>query len=228
MVTQGANQAFMNVVLTLLDGQASEKAVLFKPYYFNHHMAITMHAGPESLLIGPSDPQTLLPDLDWLDATLSKHNSGHAANADASGGRVAMVVLTNPGNPTGVSLPESVLARAAAVTGKHGCWLILDNTYEHFCGGWYASRNGGPAAHASLQAPHVVNVFSFSKAFGMMGWRVGYTVGPTALTQELQKAQDTIAICPTAVSQAMAVRVKTTLSIYIKVALTHDHRWKQS
>ena len=41
MVTQGANQAFMNVVLTLLDGRTDD-AVLFAPYYFNHAMAITM------------------------------------------------------------------------------------------------------------------------------------------------------------------------------------------
>lgn len=34
MVTAGANQAFVNLVLTLCD--ASDKVVLFKPYYFNH------------------------------------------------------------------------------------------------------------------------------------------------------------------------------------------------
>ena len=38
MVTSGANQAFTNVVLTLLD--ASDRIVLFVPYYFNHLMAI--------------------------------------------------------------------------------------------------------------------------------------------------------------------------------------------
>ena len=28
--------------------------------------------------------------------------------------------------------------------------------------------------HTCVEAPHIVNVFSFSKAYGMMGWRVGY------------------------------------------------------
>mgnify|MGYP002048938738 CR=1 FL=1 len=32
-----------------------------------------------------------------------------------------------------------------------------------------------------LQASHVLNVFSFSKAFGMMGWRVGYVAYPPEL-----------------------------------------------
>ena len=38
MVTAGANQAFTNVAVALLD--ASDKAVLFSPYYFNHLMAV--------------------------------------------------------------------------------------------------------------------------------------------------------------------------------------------
>ena len=39
-VTAGANQAYTNLVLTLLD--AGDAAVLFRPYYFNHAMAIQM------------------------------------------------------------------------------------------------------------------------------------------------------------------------------------------
>lgn len=38
MVTAGANQAFVNVVLTLLN--PNDRVVLFVPYYFNHLMAI--------------------------------------------------------------------------------------------------------------------------------------------------------------------------------------------
>lgn len=28
--------------------------------------------------------------------------------------------------------------------------------------------------HTCVEGNHVVNIFSFSKAYGMMGWRVGY------------------------------------------------------
>lgn len=38
MVTAGANQAFTNMVIALLD--AGDAAVLFTPYYFNHLMAL--------------------------------------------------------------------------------------------------------------------------------------------------------------------------------------------
>lgn len=48
MVTAGANQAFTNVAVALLD--ASDKAVLFSPYYFNHLMAVQVE--PSSPTIG--------------------------------------------------------------------------------------------------------------------------------------------------------------------------------
>lgn len=43
MVTAGANQAFVNLVIALLD--PSDKAALFAPYYFNHRMALQMTGG---------------------------------------------------------------------------------------------------------------------------------------------------------------------------------------
>ncbi len=81
-------------------------------------------------------------------------------------------------------------------------WLVLDDTYEDFV---YNGRHHCPSA------PHVLHVFSFSKAHGMMGWRVGYIAYPDAdgkdtLGQELLKVQDTIPICPTQVSH-LAVRL---------------------
>ena len=44
MVTAGANQAFTNLVCTLLD--AEDAAVLFSPYYFNHLMALQARLHP--------------------------------------------------------------------------------------------------------------------------------------------------------------------------------------
>jgi len=32
--------------------------------------------------------------------------------------------------------------------------------------------------HSCIEGNHIVNVFSFSKAYGMMGWRVGYVSNP--------------------------------------------------
>lgn len=142
MVTSGANQAFMNCVLTLLDEKDEmgniSKCVVFEPYYFNHVMAIQMARGGESprassdgidaktvqgLLVGPTNNG--VPDLQWLRSQLENYRYESGGNA------IRMVALVNPGNPTGVSLPYSYLEEIKELTKEFGVWLIMDNTYEH-------------------------------------------------------------------------------------------------
>jgi aspartate/methionine/tyrosine aminotransferase len=64
----------------------------------------------------------------------------------------------------GVLLPKEELEAAAAMCAAAGAWLLLDNTYEDFV--------YGGQQHHCVAAANVINVFSFSKAYGMMGWRV--------------------------------------------------------
>ena len=188
MVTAGANQAFVNVLLTLTD--AENNVVLFKPYYFNHLMACQMTGGARNVILGEAD-SSLKPDLNWLEQQLQSDNPPK------------MVVIVNPCNPAGFLMTQSEVERAQALTAAAGSWLVLDNTYEHF-----TYKPGD--SHFCMAAPNVVNIFSFSKAYGMMGWRVGYIALPDdsqapGLGREMLKVQDTIPICPTQVSQVLAL-----------------------
>jgi len=187
MVTAGANQAFTNVVLALLD--AGDSALLFRPYYFNHLMALQMTGSARELVLPPSlgDMQ---PDLSALRTELE-------TRAAAGDRQLRMVTLVNPGNPTGVMVPLETLEAASELCKAHGVWLVVDNTYEHF-------EYEGEAPHRCVEGEHVINIFSFSKAFGMMGWRVGYLAFPPALGPSLFKLQDTIVICPSVASQEVA------------------------
>ena len=189
MVTAGANQAYTNIVLTLMD--AGDPSLLYRPYYFNHLMALQMTGSQDELVLPPNLPD-LQPDLGFLKQELERR----AADPDTK--QLKMITLCNPGNPTGVMIPKATLEEASALCKRFGVWLIIDNTYEHFA---YADC----PPHECIEADHIVNVFSFSKAFGMMGWRVGYVAFPPILGPQLFKVQDTIAICPTIASQKLAL-----------------------
>jgi len=186
MVTAGANQAYANVVVALLD--AEDEAVLFAPFYFNHRMAIQMTGGADRMVLGACD-QEYLPDAEWLQKRLSEQAS-----------RIKMVTIVNPCNPTGVAIPAARLQQLSAVCAKHDVWLVVDNTYEYF-----TYEDEGHPPHECVSGDHVVNIFSFSKGYGMMGWRVGYLAYPQRLQGELMKVQDTIAICPSVASQKAAL-----------------------
>eukprot|EP01012_Entosiphon_sulcatum_P007131 TRINITY_DN13553_c0_g1_i1.p1 TRINITY_DN13553_c0_g1~~TRINITY_DN13553_c0_g1_i1.p1 ORF type:complete len:421 (-),score=50.73 TRINITY_DN13553_c0_g1_i1:6-1268(-) len=183
MVTAGGNQAFLNVLLATCDAGAG--CVLFPPYYFNHYMALQMNN--VTALLGPRDSK-LLPDIGWLEQLLP-----------VSGG-LGAVVIVNPCNPTGTLLGEGELRRAATACAAAGVWLIVDNAYEDFV---YDGRE-----HHCVEGPNVINLFTFSKAYGMMGWRIGYIAYPRAhptLAADMLKVQDTVVICPSRIGQRLAL-----------------------
>ncbi|KAL3678465.1 hypothetical protein R1sor_021421 [Riccia sorocarpa] len=188
MVTAGANQALANLVLTLCDPEDS--VVMFVPYYFNAYTACQM-TGVTDIQLGPSDAETLHPDADWLEKTLHSKNGKPIPK---------LVYIVNPGNPSGTYVPPPLLKRISELCRQAGCWLVVDNTYEYFM---YDGRQ-----HVCEEGDHIVNVFSFSKAYGMMGWRIGYIAYPTnveGLGAQLLKVQDNIPICPSIIGQKLAL-----------------------
>lgn len=185
MVTAGANQAFVNIVLTLCD--AGDSVVMFAPYYFNSYMSFQM-TGVTHILVGPCSSKTLHPDADWLEKTLETKPTPK------------LVSVVNPGNPSGTYIPEPLLKRISDLCKAAGSWLVVDNTYEYFM---YDGRK-----HCCVEGDHVVNLFSFSKAYGMMGWRVGYIAYPSEVegfATQLLKVQDNIPICASIISQHLAL-----------------------
>jgi katanin p60 ATPase-containing subunit A1 len=186
MVTAGANQAFVNIVLALCD--PGDSVVMFAPYYFNAYMSFQM-TGVTNILVGPGSPKTLYPDADWLEKTLAETKP-----------TPKLITVVNPGNPSGTYIPEPLLKRISDLCRDAGCWLVVDNTYEYFM---YDGLK-----HSCVEGNHIVNIFSFSKAYGIMGWRVGYIAYPSELegfSTQLLKIQDNIPICASIISQYLAL-----------------------
>ncbi|XP_050232551.1 aromatic aminotransferase ISS1 [Mercurialis annua] len=186
MVTSGANQAFVNLVLALCD--PGDSVVMFAPYYFNAYMSFQM-TGITDILVGPGNPKTLHPDADWLEKILSETKPVPK-----------VVTVVNPGNPSGTYIPDPLLKRISDLCREAGSWLIVDNTYEYFM---YDGLK-----HSCIEGDHIVNIFSFSKAYGMMGWRVGYIAYPSSVNEfatQLLKIQDNIPICASILSQYLAL-----------------------
>ncbi|GAB5354303.1 hypothetical protein AAMO2058_000107300 [Amorphochlora amoebiformis] len=189
MVTMGANQAYTNLVIALVD--SGDPTILFKPYYFNHHMCLQMTGGAHNVILGGVTPDSLMPDSKWLEKTLESKL--------AAGSPVKMVTIVNPCNPTGVLIPGEKLREISDICERFGTWLVVDNTYEHFT---YPEITGKDnAMHECVEGDNVVNIFSFSKAYGLMGWRIGYIAFPENLVEPLVKVQDTIPICPNILAQ---------------------------
>jgi aspartate aminotransferase len=102
------------------------------------------------------------------------------AVAQAITPKTRAVVVNSPSNPTGAVVEPEELLKIARLAKKHGFWLLYDDTYAHL-----VFRPGGPPALQDVKDAadgHLVVVGTVSKTYCMTGWRVGWVMGPRALT----------------------------------------------
>jgi aspartate/methionine/tyrosine aminotransferase len=109
------------------------------------------------------------------------------------------ILVASPANPTGSILSqESVKALGDVVQQKEGV-MIVDEIYQGLV---YESHTSGSAL---AQVPEAIIINSFSKYFGMTGWRLGWVVVPEELTTDLEKLAQNLFICPSSIAQEAAL-----------------------
>jgi N-succinyldiaminopimelate aminotransferase len=104
-----------------------------------------------------------------------------AAVAARTTARTVALYVSTPSNPTGHVLPADQLEALAAFARREGLWLIADEVYEDLV------YRGEHVSIGRFAPERTVTAFSFSKSYGMAGYRVGYLVGPPALLAEVHK-----------------------------------------
>ena len=89
--------------------------------------------------------------------------------------------LNSPNNPTGWTLPAQDRAPILARCRELGVWLIADDVYERLSFG--PGRSAPSFLELAEEGDRVIGANSFSKAWRMTGWRLGWLALPPALTQ---------------------------------------------
>lgn len=176
-VTAGCNLAFVITMLSV--ARAGEAVLLPAPWYFNHEMTLRM-LGIEARVL-PADPaHGFVPEA--------------RVAAQLLDAKVKAIVLVTPNNPTGAVYPSSTIAEFATLCRKRGIWLVLDETYRDFL------PEGMTRPHALLSQPNwrdvAIHLYSFSKSYCIPGCRLGAITAGRATMAEIEKALDTVQICP--------------------------------
>jgi len=196
IVTAGANQGFASIVNACCD--PDDEAVIFAPYYFNHMMALQM-SNVKPLVVQTRVENGYLPVKEDFDVLQEQIDAGQR--------KIRMIVVCNPCNPTGAVFPESLLERISQFCRKNHIWMICDETYEYFV--FNDDEGATENKHYTPVGSHIIHLYSFSKAYGLMGWRVGYIAFDAMenpdLTVHLHKFQDTVPISCGVPSQFMAL-----------------------
>ena len=158
LVTTGGSEALLFTCLSILDPYT--EVIIPEPYYPNYTTFV--HAAGGVIRALPTHPWG-----GYRYADRERIESLITPNTRA-------ILITNPGNPTGVVLDESEMRMIADIAKKHNLFLICDEVYREFC---YDDKFGVPTmARFRDIDENLVIVDSVSKRFSACGARVGCVV----------------------------------------------------
>jgi N-succinyldiaminopimelate aminotransferase len=160
LITFGATEAIASALLGLCD--PGDEVVVLEPYYDSYSACIAF-AGAQRR------PVTLRPPDFALD--------GDALRAAVQGGRVRLLLLNTPHNPTGRVLSRAELELVAAVCIEHDLVCVTDEVYEHLV----FDGEHIPIATLPGMAERTLTISSVGKSFSFTGWKIGWCSGPADL-----------------------------------------------
>ena len=167
LITTGGSEALLLTCLSILDPYT--EVIVPEPYYPNYTTFV--HAAGGRIRALPTCPEE-----GYRYAYRKRIESLITKNTRA-------ILITNPGNPTGVVLDESEMRMIADIAKKHDLFLICDEVYREFC---YDDKFGVPTmARFHDIDENLVIIDSVSKRFSACGARVGCVV---TKNKELQQA----------------------------------------
>jgi aspartate/methionine/tyrosine aminotransferase len=186
-VTTGSSGAFTLAFLAAFD--AGDRVALARPGYPAYRNILTA-LGCEVVELDCGPEQRFSPDVTALEA----------AHARAP---LAGLVLASPANPTGTMVDADQLAALAAWCRARGVRLVSDEIYH----GITASGEVGSCAWSADRDALVVS--SFSKFWGMTGWRLGWCLVPADLRPAFDALAGNFALCAPVPAQHAAVAAFT-------------------
>jgi len=190
VVTSSGMQGIMLTVQALVD--PGDNVLVVSPVWPNIAAAIEIMGGePRAVALGRRADGGFHLDLDALDR--------------ARDGRTQAIFLNSPSNPTGWVMTRAEGLALLDFVRRHGLYLIADEVYARVI-------YDGTAAPSMLDIvepdDRVVVVNSFSKAWAMTGWRLGWIVAPPEIVAVMGKLiQYNVSGAPTFIQHAAVTAV---------------------
>ena len=183
IVTPGASGALQLIFAALIN--PGDQVLMADPGYpCNRHFVSLFEGEPRAI---PVDAATGY----QLNADLVRHHWTE---------RTVAVLLASPSNPTGTLVPPDEMARIAQAVEERGGALIVDEIYHGLV-------YGEDAVTALSHSANLFVVNSFSKYYGMTGWRLGWLVAPVSYVPAIDKLAQNFFLAASTPAQYAALAV---------------------
>ncbi len=181
-VTPGSSGAFQLIFAALLD--PGDEVLLTDPGYPCNANFVRLHDALPRMI-----------------ACSAEHGYQFTASTieEAWTDRTRAVLIGTPSNPTGTVVPTEEMTRIVKTVERLGGTLVIDEIYH----GLTYDAEVRSALHDS---DDVFIVNSFSKYYGMTGWRIGWMVMPTSFIEDITKLAQNLFISTSTPAQYAALR----------------------
>ena len=153
-ITVGGSEALQIVLSTILD--EGDEILIPEPYYPNYNTMVALTGGVIK-------PITTTPEEGY-------HYADRAKVEACITEKTRAIMITNPGNPTGVVLTPEEQRLMVDIAKEHGLFIIGDEAYREFVYGGEPLQSLGEYTDA---AENVIVLDTVSKRFSACGARVG-------------------------------------------------------
>lgn len=178
IVTPGGKFALLTALMGIVEPGA--EVLVPEPGWVSYGPCVELSAGRPVLL-----PMLDRIDLPTLEAAVTE--------------RTVAVIVNSPVNPTGRVITQKEIDGLVDLAERHSLWIVFDQVYSDLVhDASFPTPQGTPKGRAFTFV-----IDSFSKTFGMTGWRLGYLAVPPGLSKPISRfIQHSIYCVPGAVQAA--------------------------
>ncbi|WP_185869862.1 pyridoxal phosphate-dependent aminotransferase [Blattabacterium cuenoti] len=186
VVSTGAKQAIMNVLLSLLN--KNDEVIIPSPYWVSYlQMVKICESNPVVVPTNMKNNFKIYPE--QLEKAITD--------------KTKLFIFSTPCNPTGSIYSYKELRNLAEIFKKFPKIMIIsDEIYEHIS---YSSEKHSSIAIFPDIYNQVITLNGLSKAFSMTGWRIGYIGAPEWIAKSCDKIQGQMTSCTNSIAQRAAI-----------------------
>ena len=184
IVTVGGSEAIDIALRAMLD--PGDEVLIPQPSYVSYEPCTVLAGGKPVIIDLKAENEFRLTAQEIEDAVTDK---------------TKILILPFPNNPTGAIMEKEDLESIAKVIEKHDLFVISDEIYAELT---YKGHHTSIANIPGMQERTIL-INSFSKAYAMTGWRLGYVCGPEEIIAQMLKIHQYAIMCAPTTSQYAAV-----------------------
>ena len=190
LVSPGAKASLFLLFQALVDEGA--EVIVPAPYWVTYPMAVILAKG-KPVIVPTKEENGFLLTPEELKAAINPSTKA--------------LILNNPSNPTGAAYPKARLEALAEVIRGEDMFIIADEIYGKLVFDDFEFTSFASLGEDIKRKTVVVN--GVSKSYSMMGWRIGYALGPAEIINGMAKIQSHSTSNPCSISQYASLEALT-------------------